>query len=220
MNPLFRFIIYFSTNFFHILSDLRFFHTCTHAHIYVLLWSPSHGRAKAGRPARTYTQQLCEDSGCSSEDLPEAMKDREGWRERVRNISADGTTRWWWWWWWWYIPVSSFLFSLLVFNWNKGAFSIKLMITDILTAWSFLNMHGTLKTNYKNTMREKKRKIVAAYNNLSKRCILCLEGKMAITPFPNQRIFEIKRSDLSQNVDMKISFYYAIYHFFRNQIAN
>ena len=26
--------------------------------------SPTHGRAKAGRPARTYIQQLCEDTGC------------------------------------------------------------------------------------------------------------------------------------------------------------
>ena len=27
----------------------------------VVLWTPTHGRAKAGRPARTYIQQLCED---------------------------------------------------------------------------------------------------------------------------------------------------------------
>ena len=53
---------------------------------------PSHGRAKAGRPARTYIQQLCADTGCSLEDLPEAMDDREGWWERVREIPADGTT--------------------------------------------------------------------------------------------------------------------------------
>ena len=39
--------------------------------------------------------QLCEDTGCSPEDLPEAMNDREKWRERVRDIPADGTTRWW-----------------------------------------------------------------------------------------------------------------------------
>ena len=45
----------------------------------ILLWTPTYGRAKAGRPARTYTQQLCEDTGCNSEDLPEAMKDREKW---------------------------------------------------------------------------------------------------------------------------------------------
>ena len=43
----------------------------------VLLWTPAYGRAKAGRPARTYIQQLCEDKGCSTEDLPKAMNDRE-----------------------------------------------------------------------------------------------------------------------------------------------
>ena len=59
----------------------------------VLLWTPSHGRAKAGRPARTYIQQLCEDTGCSPEDLPEAMNVREEWRERVRDIRATSTTK-------------------------------------------------------------------------------------------------------------------------------
>ena len=54
----------------------------------VLLWTPTHGRAKAGRPARTYIQQLCEDTGCCPEDLPRAMNDREEWRERVRDIHA------------------------------------------------------------------------------------------------------------------------------------
>ena len=65
----------------------------------VLPWTPTYGRAKAGWPARTYIQQLCEDTGCSSEDLPEAMNNREKWRERVKDIHASGTT---WWWWWWY----------------------------------------------------------------------------------------------------------------------
>ena len=67
----------------------------------VLLWTPSHGRAKAVRTARTYIQQLCEDTGCNPDDLPEAMNGREEWRGRVRDIRAGGTTRWWWWWWWW-----------------------------------------------------------------------------------------------------------------------
>ena len=58
----------------------------------VLLWTPTYGRAKAGRPAKTYIQQLCEDTGCSPEDLPEAMNDREKWRERVLDIRASGTT--------------------------------------------------------------------------------------------------------------------------------
>ena len=68
----------------------------------VLLWIPTHGRAKAGRPARTYIQQLCEDTGCCPEDLPRAMNDREEWRKRVRDIRAASTI----WWWWWYIQVS------------------------------------------------------------------------------------------------------------------
>ena len=62
----------------------------------VLLWTPVYGQAKAGRPARTYTQQLGEDTGCSPEDLPEAMNDREKWRWRARDIRAGGTTSWWW----------------------------------------------------------------------------------------------------------------------------
>ena len=58
----------------------------------VLLWTPTYGRAKAGRPARTYIQQLYEDTGYSPEDLPEAMNDWEKWRERVRDIRATSTT--------------------------------------------------------------------------------------------------------------------------------
>ena len=58
----------------------------------VLLWTPIYGRTKAGRPARTYIQQLCEDTGCSPEDLSEAMNDWEKWRERVRDIRASCTT--------------------------------------------------------------------------------------------------------------------------------
>ena len=34
----------------------------------------------------------------SLKDLPEAMDDREGWRERVRETRAGGATWWWWWW--------------------------------------------------------------------------------------------------------------------------
>ena len=65
----------------------------------VLLWTPTYGQVKVGRPARTYIQQLCEDRGCSPEDLPELMNDREKWWERVRHIHASSTT----WWWWWYL---------------------------------------------------------------------------------------------------------------------
>ena len=58
----------------------------------VLLWTPTYGQAKAGRPARTYIEQLCEDTGCNPEDLPKAMNDREKWRERVRDTHAGDMT--------------------------------------------------------------------------------------------------------------------------------
>ena len=58
----------------------------------VLLWTHAYFQAKAGRPAQTYIQQLCEDTGCNPEDLPKAMNDRKKWPERVRDILASGTT--------------------------------------------------------------------------------------------------------------------------------
>ena len=54
----------------------------------VLLWTPAYGQSKAGRPARTFIQQLCDDTGCNPEDLPKAMNDRETWRERGSGISV------------------------------------------------------------------------------------------------------------------------------------
>ena len=70
----------------------------------ILLWTPTYGRGKIGRPARTYVQQLCEDTGCGPEDLPEVMNDREKWRKRVRDIRVCGTT------WWWWLLICLFLF--------------------------------------------------------------------------------------------------------------
>ena len=58
----------------------------------VLLWTPAYGQSKAGRPARTFIQQLCDDTGCNPEDLPEAMNDRETWRKRVWGNRASRTT--------------------------------------------------------------------------------------------------------------------------------
>ena len=58
----------------------------------VLIWTPTYGRTKAGRPTGKYIQQVCEDTECSPEDLPEAMNDRDRWLERVKDIRASGTT--------------------------------------------------------------------------------------------------------------------------------
>ena len=92
----------------------------------VLLWIPTHGRAKAGRPARTYIQQLCEDTGCCPEDLPRAMNDREEWRKRVRDIRAASTI-----WWWWYQWDTNTLH-----NGRKG---------DIVASWRFFFSGWKLK---------------------------------------------------------------------------
>ena len=73
----------------------------------VLSWTATHGRAKVGRRARAYIQQLCEDTGCCPEDLPKVMNDREEWRERVRDIWATTAT---WWWWWWYIHMYIYIY--------------------------------------------------------------------------------------------------------------
>ena len=79
----------------------------------VLLWTSTYGQAKAGRPARTYIQQLCEDTGCNPEDLPEAMNNREKWREKVRDIRVGSTTSWWL-----YIHTYLFIFPLTIFRVN------------------------------------------------------------------------------------------------------
>ena len=75
----------------------------------VLQWTPIYGRAKAGAPTWTYIQQICEDTGCSREDQPETMNDREKWQGRVRDIRACGSTSWWWWWWWLIYRLSGWL---------------------------------------------------------------------------------------------------------------
>ena len=51
-----------------------------HTPVDALIWT------KAELSARTCIQQLCADRGCSLEDLPEVMDNREEWRERVREI--------------------------------------------------------------------------------------------------------------------------------------
>ena len=60
----------------------------------ILLWTPSHRQAKAEQPVRIYIQQLCVDIGYSLEDLPGVMDNRDGWRERVREIYT-GSMTWW-----------------------------------------------------------------------------------------------------------------------------
>ena len=71
----------------------------------VLRLTPSHGRAKVERPARTYLQQLCTDTGYSLEDLPRAIDGRDEWQQRVREIHASEIS--WCWWGWWYMYIDN-----------------------------------------------------------------------------------------------------------------
>ena len=107
----------------------------------VLLWTPSHGRAKARRPARTYIQQHCTDMGCCSEDLPEAMDDREGWLERISHIGADGAT---WWWWWWYTTYES-LKKRITVQIKKDYYILVETVELCANKWALLNTYSYFK---------------------------------------------------------------------------
>ena len=109
----------------------------------VLLWIPTHGRAKAGRPARTYIQQLCEDTGCCPEDLPRAMNDREDWRERVRDIRAAST-----------MMMMMMMMTLRQFS-----------ISNIMSPFSFENNHMLMRP-LSMTTNVKKRNVVFGFNLL------------------------------------------------------
>ena len=62
----------------------------------VLLWTSTHEHTSVGRPAKTYIHQLCADTACSLENLPEVMGNMDGWRvcvcvwvrERLRENSV------------------------------------------------------------------------------------------------------------------------------------
>ena len=71
----------------------------------------------------TYIQHLCEDTGCSPEDLPEAMNNREKWLARVREILARGTT--------WYIYIYIYI---VVIGWCLR-FSLSLSLSLSLSCY-------------------------------------------------------------------------------------
>ena len=71
----------------------------------VLLWTPSYVQAKAGRPARTYMQQICAGMGCSPEDLLKAMHDREVWHDMM----IEWLSSVWIFWLVWFYSISTFV---------------------------------------------------------------------------------------------------------------
>ena len=42
-----------------------------------VLWTPTHGHTRVGRPAKTYIYQLCADTGYRLEDLPRVKTDKD-----------------------------------------------------------------------------------------------------------------------------------------------
>ena len=108
--------------------------------------TPHMAGQKAGWPAQTYIQQLCEDTRCSPEDLPEMMNDWEKWWERVRDIRASGMTWWRSWWWGYYNFMLRLTRDLLtirrkhcifqynsIFLWAKIWFTLSPTLSRVLT---------------------------------------------------------------------------------------
>ena len=62
----------------------------------ILLWTPTYGFARFGQPAKTYIHQLCANTGCCLEDLPDMMDDRDWWWKRVRELRTFSMIWWWW----------------------------------------------------------------------------------------------------------------------------
>ena len=81
-----------------------------------------------GRTTSQILYRLWADTGCSLEDLPEAMDDEEGWRERVREIRAGSAT--WWWWWWFYQNYFIQIFFLSVFFFELKTSYLRIILSE------------------------------------------------------------------------------------------
>ena len=57
----------------------------------VLLWTPTQGKQKPGRPERSYIDQLADDTGCNPQELDNAMSNKEDWRKRVMQCRPRST---------------------------------------------------------------------------------------------------------------------------------
>ena len=57
----------------------------------VPLWLPKHGKRSRGRPAKTFVDQLVDDTECNVDELMNAMNDRDEWKLRVNECRASST---------------------------------------------------------------------------------------------------------------------------------
>ena len=89
----------------HILSDYTPLFTSIYIYIYIYIWVCIYvfvcvyayvwlcECATICQPIRTYLQQLCSDTGCSLEDLPKVMNDRDEWWESERERERERESR-------------------------------------------------------------------------------------------------------------------------------
>ena len=57
----------------------------------VLLWLPKHVKRSRGRPAKTFVDQLVDDTEYNVDELMNAMNDRDEWKLRVNECRASST---------------------------------------------------------------------------------------------------------------------------------
>lgn len=68
---------------------MRFAGHCWHEKQELLLWTPNHGARWVNRPATTYIDQLCYDTGWRPNDLLTLMQDHDVWCDRFMNVQAS-----------------------------------------------------------------------------------------------------------------------------------
>ena len=61
----------------------------------ILLWTTTHGHISTDQLAKTYIELLWVDTGCSLENLPRIMANRDGRWERIKGVCAVGMLWWW-----------------------------------------------------------------------------------------------------------------------------
>ena len=59
----------------------------------LLLWEPTQGKRKPGKPTYTYVDQLRDDAGLEKYHLKEMMQKREEWRGDVQYVRANSSTQ-------------------------------------------------------------------------------------------------------------------------------
>ena len=59
----------------------------------VMMWEQNHGKRPKGRPAKTFFDQLAQESGLTRDDLPKVMEDRRLWRQVVKDSVRLRTPR-------------------------------------------------------------------------------------------------------------------------------